>query len=96
MLQWRLLWSGGHLAGCKYLDPKEKKHQNSQKGEIHELFVLAFSLVCREGANREKLTVKKSINNEMFFSPFMSLLNREKLCVNREKIGTTNPPFFHR
>ena len=42
--------------------------------------------LCREGANREKLTVKKIINNEMFFfSPFMSLINREKLCVNREK-----------
>ena len=24
----------------------------------------------------------------------MSLINREKLCVNREKIGTKNPPFF--
>ena len=33
----------------------------------------------REGVNREKLTVKKIINNEMFFfSPFMSLTNREK------------------
>ena len=33
----------------------------------------------REGVNREKLTVKKIINNEMFFfSPFMSLINREK------------------
>ena len=33
----------------------------------------------REGANREKLTVKKLIDNEMFFfSPFMSLTNREK------------------
>ena len=28
--------------------------------------------------------------------PFMSLISREKLCVNREKIGTKNPPFFHR
>ena len=35
---------------------------------------------CREGANHEKLTVKKLIDNEMFFflSPFMSLTNREK------------------
>ena len=24
----------------------------------------------------------------------MSLINREKLCVNREKIGAKNPPFF--
>ena len=33
----------------------------------------------RAGVNREKLTVKKIINNEMFFfSPFMSLINREK------------------
>ena len=37
------------------------------------------------GANREKLTVIKIINNEMFFSPFMSLINREQLCVNRAK-----------
>ena len=49
-----------------------------------------FGAKVREGANREKLTVKKIINNEMFFfvfffSPFMSLINREKLCVNREK-----------
>ena len=36
-------------------------------------------LLTREGANREKLTVKKLIDNEMFFfSPFMSLTNREK------------------
>ena len=42
----------------------------------------------REGANREKLTVKKSSTTRFFFSPFMSLINREKLCVNREKIGT--------
>ena len=34
---------------------------------------------CSRGANREKLTVKKIINKEMFFcSPFMSLTNREK------------------
>ena len=33
----------------------------------------------QEGANREKLTVKKLIDSEMFFcSPFMSLTNREK------------------
>ena len=29
-------------------------------------------LGLREGVNREKLTVKKIINNEIFFSPFMS------------------------
>ena len=50
----------------------------------------------QEGVNREKLTVKKIINNEILFLPFMSLINREKLCVNREKIGTKNPPFLHR
>ena len=33
----------------------------------------------REGANREKLTVKKSsITRGFFFSPFASLINREK------------------
>ena len=30
----------------------------------------------------------------MFFSPFMSLINREKLCVNREKLAPKNPPYF--
>ena len=61
-----------------------------------------FSLLInsREGANREKLTVKKIINNEMFFSPFMSLINRERLCVNREKSAPKNsifsPLVFHR
>ena len=52
----------------------------------------------REGANREKLTVKKII---LFCSPFMSLINREKLCINREKLcvnreksAPKNPPFF--
>ena len=38
-----------------------------------------FAHFFREGVNREKLTVKKFIDNEMFFfSPFMSLTNREK------------------
>ena len=40
---------------------------------------IANNQVFREGVNREKLTVKKLIDNEMFFfSPFMSLTNREK------------------
>ena len=30
--------------------------------------------------------VKKSSITRFFFSPFMSLINREKLCVNREKL----------
>ena len=51
-------------------------------------------MMSREGANREKLTVKKIINNEMFFHRLCPFINREKLCVNREKIGTKNPPFF--
>ena len=54
----------------------------------------------REGVNREKLTMKKIINNEMFFSPFMSLINREKLCVNRENRHQKSNSFsslaFHR
>ena len=45
--------------------------------------------------NREKI-----INNEIFFSPFMSLINREKLCVNREnrhqKSTIFSPLVFHR
>ena len=50
----------------------------------------------REGANREKLAAKKIINNEMFFffSPSMSLINREKLCVNREKSAPKIHHFF--
>ena len=37
----------------------------------------------------------------MFFSPFASLINREKICANREKIGTQkatifSPLVFHR
>ena len=37
----------------------------------------------------------------MFFSPFMSLANREKLCVNREKSAPQihhifSPLVFHR
>ena len=70
--------------------------------ELPEAFLR--NIPCyREGANREKLTVKKTIiNNEIFFSPFMSLINREKSAQtvkksapNREEIGTKNPPFFH-
>ena len=54
-----------------------------------------FSYFSREGANRENLTVKKIINNEMFFfSPFMCLINREKLCVNREKSAPKIHHFF--
>ena len=55
------------------------------------------SAFLREGVNREKLTVKKIINNEIFvfvFSPFMSLINREKLCVNREKSAPKIHHFF--
>ena len=43
------------------------------------IFVLLPPHLFREGVNREKLTVKKLIDKEMFFfSPFMSLTNREK------------------
>ena len=57
--------------------------------------------LTREGVDREKLTVKKIINNEIFFSPFMSLINHEKLCVNREKdrhqkSTVFSPLVFHR
>ena len=51
-------------------------------------------LLGREGANREKLTVKKIINNEIFVSPFMSLINREKLYVNGEKSAPKIHHFF--
>ena len=41
-----------------------------------------------------KFSEKAHINNEMFFSPFASLINREKLCVSREKIGTQKATIF--
>ena len=63
---------------------------------------LYASKLCREGVNREKLTVKKIISiTRCFFSPLMSLINREKLCVNREKSAPKihhifSPLVFHR
>ena len=55
---------------------------HSTPGSAQELFQRtgAGRKKFREGANREKLTVKKLIDNEMcfFLSPFMSLTNREK------------------
>ena len=81
----------GRCHGSETRDTHTGTHTHT--GTYTRMLHLPFS---REGANREKLTVKKIINNEMFFSPFMSLISREKLCVNREKIGTQNPPFFHR
>ena len=42
----------------------------------------------REGANREKLTVKKLIDNEMFFFTVYVPYKPWKIGVNREKIGT--------
>ena len=42
----------------------------------------------REGANREKLTVKKLIDNEMFFFTVNVPYKPWKIGVNREKIGT--------
>ena len=43
----------------------------------------------REGANREKLTVKKIINNDFFFSPFMSVINWVglKICKQHSSLG---------
>ena len=42
----------------------------------------------REGANREKLTVKKIINNEMLFLTVYIPYKPWKIGVNREKIST--------
>ena len=56
----------------------------------------------REGANREKLTVKKLIDNEMFFFHRLCPLQTvKKSAPNREKIGTQkatifSPLVFHR
>ena len=54
-------------------------------------------LKFREGANREKLTLKKIINKEiLFFHRLRPLQTVKKSAPNREEIGTKNPPFFHR
>ena len=72
---------------------QKKKHQKSSK-YVKNRFPTP-SDKSREGVNHEKLTVKKIINNEMFFfSPFMSLINREKLSVNREKSAPKIHHFF--
>ena len=48
-----------------------------------------FFFFFREGANREKLTVKKLIDNEMFFFFTVYVPYKPwKIGVNREKIGT--------
>ena len=54
----------------------EFTHQNQldSQGTSFVVFCGRVVFVIREGVNREKLTVKKIINNEMFFSPFMSLI----------------------
>ena len=85
------------------LHPRPPKIQSAERGLFRITGSFSKIVVSREGANREKLTVKKLIDNEMFFfSPFMSLTNREKSAQtvkqsapNREKIGAKNPPFFH-
>ena len=48
----------------------------------------------REGVNREKLTVKKIISITDVFFHRLSLINREKLCVNREKLAPKIHHFF--
>ena len=48
----------------------------------HDVTFAVGEVAFREGVNREKLTVKKISKKEIFFSPFMSLTNREK---NRHK-----------
>ena len=48
----------------------------------------AETVYAREGANREKLTVKKIINNEIFFFTVYVPYKLWKIGVNREKIGT--------
>ena len=52
------------------------------------LITVVSKIVTREGANREKLTVKKIINNEMFFFTVYIPYKPWKIGVNREKIGT--------
>ena len=54
----------------------DSKNTARSKFTTRSIFSTAGSF--REGVNREKLTVKKLIDKEMFFfSPFMSLTNRE-------------------
>ena len=52
--------------------PKEKTPEFTQMGEIHELFVLALSLVWFAGATPDfnKLNLYASHCNLLMFSPF--------------------------
>ena len=55
--------------------------------------------VAREGANREKLTVKKIINKEMFFfhrlCPLQTVKNRRKPWKNRHQTVKKSAPKIH-
>ena len=56
-------------------------------GDIQKSHVFLCILFSRGGKPWKTNREKDHINNEMFFSPFASLINREKLCVNREKLA---------
>ena len=54
---------------------------------------------CREGVNREKLTVKKLIENEMFYChrlcPLQTVKNRRKPWKNRHQTVKKSAPKIH-
>ena len=53
--------------------------------------------VAREGANREKLTVKMIISiTRCYFTVYVPYKPWKKTLRKPWKIGTKNPPFFHR
>ena len=77
---------------CPRWEPPKRQHIFRHIKFVH---VSELSLFSREGGNREKRTVKKKESiTRSFFSPFMSLINREKLCVNREKSAPKIHHFF--
>ena len=86
--------------------------QSSKFGAPHVCPKLIASLKCwkkafsfklgtkvREGANREKLTVKKLIDNEMFFfhrlCPLQTVKNRRKPWKNRHQTVKKSAPKIH-
>ena len=55
---------------------------------LHDVLEPLKQALFREGANREKLTMKKLIDNEIFFFTVYVPYKPWKIGVNREKIGT--------
>ena len=92
------------IAKIRKRDLKEKTTQETQKREnkwmkkkCNWIFsCCSFYETKSRGVNREKLTVKKIINNEMFFFTVYVPYKPWKALRKPWKIGSKNPPFFHR